>query len=60
MINIVVNVPNGAYPQPWLYSHRGNAPIINRIKMMIKIVPIITHSFGFQVYYGEIFVKINQ
>src|SRR5262252_9781774 len=34
--------PLGPYPQPAEYGQRGNAPTSNKIKMMSKIVPIVS------------------
>src|SRR3954465_8661337 len=34
--------PLGAYPQPRLYGHEGNAPSNNKTKIINRIVPMIT------------------
>lgn len=38
---MVVKILKGAYPHPRLYPHRGRAPINNKTKRTIKIVPSI-------------------
>jgi hypothetical protein len=44
IINITPKMPEGKYPHPELYGHFGNAPIRNKIKRTIKIVPNINFS----------------
>ena len=39
IIKIVPNIPLGPYPQPELCGHDGKAPMSNKIKMIIRIVP---------------------
>lgn len=49
-INITLKIPEGKYPQPALYRHFGRAPIKNRIKRTIKIVPSIKFPLCYKSY----------